>query len=331
LSKETKNSSSNNNVSLPLVIVNPKSGGGSTHERWREISSDLRAHFGPYNVAFTLRAGGGIDLAKQGALEGRKFIIACGGDGTINEVANGILQSGKDCELGVFPAGTGGDFRRTLGIPSNPRDAAKSLKTGETKVIDVGKVTFQTFGDETETRYFMNVSSFGLATSIIERVKTSTSLKWIPSTFLRGKTSFALSTLQEVLDLNFTTVRVRVDDGEEKSLNTVNFSVANARFFGGGMKIAPDAKLDDGLLDVVSFGDIKTAKILLNAYTLYRGTHIEIKEVQSMRAKKIEATPADPSLEIHLEVDGELPGKLPAIFEIIPGALRVRIPKSVTR
>jgi YegS/Rv2252/BmrU family lipid kinase len=327
LSKETYNSSSNN-VALPLVIVNPKSAGGSTHERWKEIASDLRAHFGPYNVAFTLRAGGGIELAKQGALEGRKFIIACGGDGTINEVANGILLSGVDCELGVFPSGTGGDFRRTLGIPSNPRDAAQRLKTGETRTIDVGRVTFQNFRDETETRYFLNVSSFGLATSIVERVKSSTSLKWIPSSFLRGKTSFALSTLQEVLDLNFTTVRVRIDDGDEKSLNTVNFSVANARFFGGGMKIAPDAKLDDGLLDIVSFGDIKTAKILLNAYTLYRGTHLDIAEVKSTRAQKVEAVPSDPSLEVHLEVDGELPGKLPAVFEIVPNALRVRIPKS---
>lgn len=327
MSKETNNSFSNN-VALPLVIVNPKSAGGSTHERWTEIASDLRAHFGPYNVAFTERAGGGIDLAEEAALEGRKFVIACGGDGTINEVANGILRSGKDCELGVFPAGTGGDFRRTLRIPSNPRDAAQSLKMGETKTIDVGRVTFQNFRDETETRYFLNVSSFGLATSIIERVKTSTSLKWIPGTFLRGKTSFALSTLQEVLDLTFTTVRVRVDDGEEKSLNTVNFSVANARFFGGGMKIAPDAKLDDGLFDVVNFGDIKTAKILLNAYTLYRGTHLDIPEVKSTRAQKIEASPADPSLEVHIEVDGELPGKLPAIFEIVPDALKVRIPKT---
>lgn len=327
MSKKTNNSSSNN-VALPLVIVNPKSAGGSTHERWREIASDLRAHFGPYNVAFTLKAGGGIDLAKQGALEGRKFIIACGGDGTINEVANGILLSGVDCELGVFPSGTGGDFRRTLRIPSSPRDAAQSLKLGETRTIDVGQVTFQNFRDETETRYFLNVSSFGLATSIIERVKSSTSLSWIPSPFLRGKTSFALSTLQEVLDLTFTTVRVRVDDGEEKSLNTVNFSVANARFFGGGMKIAPDAKLDDGLLDIVSFGDIKTAKILLNAYTLYRGTHLDLPEVKSTRAQKVEAAPSDPSLEIHLEVDGELPGKLPAMFEIVPNAIRVRIPKT---
>lgn len=320
-----KNSSNNNDISLPLVIVNPKSAGGSTHERWREISSDLRAHFGPYNVAFTLRAAGGIELAKQGALDGRKLIIACGGDGTINEVANGILLSGVDCELGVFPSGTGGDFRRTLGIPSNPRDAAQSLKKGETRHVDVGKVTYQNFQGETESRYFLNVSSFGLATSIIERVKTTTSLKWLPSPYLRGKASFALSSAQEVLDMRHTAVRVKIDDSDEKPLNTLNFAVANARFFGGGMKIAPEAKLSDGLLDVISIGDIPTSKVIFNAYSLYKGTHLHLPEVQSTKARRIEASPVDPEQEIHIEVDGELPGKLPAVFEIVPDALRVRV------
>lgn len=326
LSIET-NDPSSNNVSLPLVIVNPKSAGGSTRERWTEIASDLRAHFGPYNVAFTAKAGGGVDLAKEAALEGRKFIIACGGDGTINEVANGILLSGTDSELGVFPSGTGGDFRRTLGIRSNPRDAAKALKTGETRIIDAGRVTFQNFDDETETRYFLNVSSFGLATSIIGRVKTTNKMNWIPSGFLRGKASFALSSVQELLELTFTAVRVRIDDGEERPISTLNFSVANARFFGGGMKIAPDAKLNDELLDIVNIGDIPTAKILLNAYSIYRGTHLDLPEVKTTRARRVEASPVDPSRLIQIEIDGELPGKLPAIFEVIPSALRVRFPR----
>jgi YegS/Rv2252/BmrU family lipid kinase len=329
LSKETKTSSSNStgSIDLPLVIVNPKSAGGSTRERWSVTASDLRAHFGPFKVAFTRSAGDGTRLAKEAAEAGRKFIIACGGDGTINEAANGIILSGRDCELGIFPAGTGGDFRRTLGIPSAPREAAKSLRTGVTKTIDVGKVTFQNFRDETETRYFLNVSSFGLATSIIERVKSTSALNWLPSGFLRGKTSFALSTLQEVLDLNFTTARVRIDDGEARPLNTINFSVANARFFGGGMKIAPDARLDDGLFDVVNIGDITSARILLNAYTLYRGTHLDLPEVKSAPARRVEASSADPSREVHIEIDGELPGKLPAVWEIVPSALKVRVPK----
>lgn len=325
--KTEKSSLSDQNASLPLVIVNPKSAAGATASRWAQIASDLRAHFGAFQVAFTKRQGDGIELAERGAAAGRKFIIACGGDGTINEVANGVLQSGKDVELGVLPSGTGGDFRRSLEMPTNAREAARKLKSGQTKRIDVGRVTFFNHENEQVSRFFLNVSSFGLSASIIERVKTKTSLDWLPHDLLRGRASFALSTLREVLDLNFTTVRVSVDEKEEKSLNTINFCVANSRFFGGGMKIAPDAKLNDGFFDVVNIGDMRTAKILLNAHTLYRGTHLELPEVKSVLAKKVEVSPANPHQIILLETDGELPGKLPATFEIVPNALKVRVPR----
>jgi diacylglycerol kinase family enzyme len=135
-----------------------------------------------------------------------------------------------------------------------------------------------------------------------------------------------LSTLQEVVALGATTVRVKIDDKEEHTLQTVNFCVANARFFGGGMKIAPSAKINDGFLDVINIGDIRTAKIILNAYTLYRGTHLDLPEVKDTLAKRIEARPLRDDQEVHIEIDGELPGKLPAIYEALPGALRVRVP-----
>lgn len=311
---------------LPLVIVNPVSAAGSTETRWAKIASDLAAHFGAYRVEFTRKSGDGITLAKTAAEAGVKFIIACGGDGTINEVANGILQSAKDTELGVLPSGTGGDFRRTLGMPQNAAEAARGLRDGETRTIDVGRVTFQNYKDEKTVRYFLNVSSFGLSASIIERVKTKNKLDWIPGNLIRGKTTFALSTLQEVLDLDFLTVKIRIDDAPEKPVNTINFAVCNSRFFGGGMKIAPAAKLNDGFFDVINIGDIKTAKILLNAYKLYNGTHLELKEVKSARAAKVEIMPINGE-EIHLETDGELPGKLPALYEVVPNALKVRVPK----
>ena len=328
MSNKTKNNSFNNgeNATLPLVIVNPKSAGGSTQSRWAETAADFRAHFGAFQVAFTKKHGDGTELALRGAEQGRKFIIACGGDGTINEVANGIVQSGADIEFGVLPSGTGGDFRRTIGIPNDTREAGVALRNGVTKQIDVGKVTFLNHENEEVSRYFLNVASFGLSAAIIERVKSSNIVGWIPHDVLRGKTNFALSTLQEILGLNFDTVRVKFDDNEAKPLNTINFCVCNSRFFGGGMKIAPDALINDGLFDVVNIGDIKTAKILLNAYKLYGGSHLNLKEVKSTLARKIEVSPMN-SEEIHIEVDGELPGKLPATFEILPNALKVRVPK----
>ena len=327
MSKETNNSFSNGeNASLPLVIVNPKSAAGATKDRWAATASDLRAHFGAFQVAFTKKQGDGGELARRGAEKGRKFIIACGGDGTINEVANGILQSGEDVEFGILPSGTGGDFRRTIKMPMETREAAKALQTGETKRIDVGHVTFQNLNNETISRYFLNVASFGLSAAINEKVKEKDYFNWLPIEAIRGRAKYAVSTLEKVFDTGFLTVRVRIDDGEEKSLNTLNFCVCNARYFGGGMKIAPNAKLGDGFLDVVNIGDIKTLKILLNAHTLYRGTHLGLEEVKSLLAKKIEVSPIN-NQQIHIETDGELPGKLPAVFEIVPQALKIRAPK----
>ncbi len=313
--------------SLPLVIVNPRSAGGSTDKRWTQTASDLRTHFGPFSVEFTKGPGDAIDLAEQAAKDGRSFIIACGGDGTINEVANGILLSREDAELGVLPSGTGGDFRRTIGIPVSHRKAAQTLRVGETKLMDVGRITFQDFKDKTISRYFLNVSSFGLSAAIIERVKSTILTNWLPMKSVRGRAGFALSALHEVIDLNPVMIRVKIDGGEEKRLQTINFCIANSRYFGGGMMIAPDAKINDGLLDVVNIGDISTAKILLNAYTLYRGTHNRLDEVKSTLARKIEVAAADPTQDILLETDGELPGKLPATYEVVPMALRIRVPK----
>jgi diacylglycerol kinase (ATP) len=326
LSRTTSKFSSNSSA-LPLVIVNPRSAGGATERKWAATASDLRTHFGPFSVAFTREAGDGIRLARHGVESGRKLIIACGGDGTINEVANGILQMKSDVEMAILPSGTGGDLRRSIKMPQNPREAARALLTGSTIRIDVGRVTFQDFDDRAISRYFLNVSSFGLSASIIERVKTGSSLSWLPLDVVRGKASFAISTLQEIVGLDYSIVKVKIDDGEERTLNTINFCVANASYFGGGMKIAPDAKLADGLFDVVNIGDLGTAKMILNSYTLYRGTHVELPEVKCKRARKIEAHPALPETIMRLEVDGELPGKLPAVFEIVPSALKFRIPQ----
>ncbi len=311
---------------LPIIIVNPKSAAGATRDKWSGVAADLRAHFGPFKVAFTKGPGGGIELARTHALDGAEFIIACGGDGTINEVANGILLAGTDTELGIFPSGTGGDFRRTIGLPTSPREIARSLKEGETRKIDVGRVRFTDMDGQPAERYFLNESSIGLAPSIIERVKGSTSLNWLPLDTVRGRASFALSTLQEVVGLGSIPVRVKIDGGEEKRLQTVNLCIANARYFGGGMMIAPDAKLADGMLDVVNIGDINTAKIILNAYTLYRGTHIDLPEVKSKLARRIEVLPEPPNARTLISIDGELPGRLPAVYEVVPSAIRLRVP-----
>lgn len=313
---------------LPLVIVNPASAGGATSDAWPGVASDLRTHFGPFNCAFTEQPGDGRKLAADEAGKGRRLIIACGGDGTASEVANGILESGCDVELGLLPSGTGGDFRRTLGISTHTPAAARTLRKSRTRRIDVGRVTYINHKGESEARYFLGVASFGMSGEVIKRVKAS-GPRLLPVTrsrWLSGKISYGVATLQTTLKSPGTTVMVKLDDHPERRLTVANLCVANARYFGGGMLIAPEAKLNDGRFDIIAIGDIGALKILANAPRLYLGKHLGIPQVHHDLATRITARPASEDTEVSIEVDGELPGRLPATFEILPGALRVRCP-----
>lgn len=311
---------------LPFVVVNPTSANGTTGSLWPSIASDLSSQFGPFANGFTHHRGDAFRLTSEAARKGAKMIIACGGDGTISEVANGILESGKDVELGILPSGTGGDFRKTLEIPTQTREAARVLRTGRTRKIDVGRVTFVDKHGEQVTRYFLGVASCGLSTQVIERVKKG-GPDWLPANtpkWLGGRVSFGASLLQTAMKSKALRILVQVDEEHERHLSVVSFCVANARFFGGGMKIAPNAKLTDGKFDVVSVGDLSSLKIMTSSPRVYFGSHLSMPEVSHTLAKKVVARPAERGVEISLEIDGELPGHLPATFQIIPEALRVR-------
>jgi diacylglycerol kinase (ATP) len=314
-------------MTLPLVIINPASAGGATGAQWPRLASDLRAHFGAFACAFTEAPGDGRRIAEREARAGRRLIIACGGDGTISEVANGILAANADTELGVLPSGTCGDFRRTVGMPTRGSDAAAALRNGRTELIDVGRVEYQNQAGAGETRYFLNVSSCGMGGEVIQRVKGETG-SWLPAyaaRLLGGKVSFAAAALQTTLSFKKPSVMVQLDERAERRLTVANLCVANARFFGGGMKIAPEAKLNDGLFDVVALGDLDTLTILTNVYKLYLGTHLGMQQVHHAHATRVTTRAVDGE-PVLLEVDGELVGTLPATFEVRPRALRIRVP-----
>jgi diacylglycerol kinase family enzyme len=182
-----------------------------------------------------------------------------------------------------------------------------------------------------ETRYFLNVASCGMAGAVVERVKENR-ISWLPATparLLGGRISFAAATLQTTFEFTKPTVALRLDGQPEFRLVVTNLCVANARYFGGGMKIAPAAKLDDGLFDVVAVGDLSALGILANSYRIYLGTHLGMQQVKHARARTINArTAADDDAPVMLEIDGELAGHLPATFEIIPAALCIRCPSN---
>jgi diacylglycerol kinase (ATP) len=313
---------------LPLIIVNPASAGGATGDAWPGVASDVRRHFGAFEVAFTRVGGEAAEIAEREARAGRRLVIACGGDGTINEVVNGLLRAGAGgvTELGVLPSGTGGDFRRTLGVPTRTADAARALRDGETRTMDAGRVSFVNASGEEESRFFVNVASFGMGGDVINRVKSRSGLPAGAARLLGGKASFAAAALQAALTFEKPAVRVSLDGGPRSQLTVANFCVANARYFGGGMKIAPNAKVDDGRFDVVAVGDVSALTVLANSYRLYLGTHLGMQEVRHALARTVRAEPASDEA-VKLELDGELAGRLPAEFELFPGALRVRCPR----
>jgi len=311
---------------MSIVIVNPSSASGSTGDSWPQIASDLRSQFGPFQVQFTKQRGDASSLASEAARKGAKFIIACGGDGTVSEVANGILASGKDVELGIVPSGTGGDFRRTLEIPSQSRAAARVLRGGRTVRIDVGRVSYIDHDGEEAMRYFLGVASCGMSPRVIEGVKAG-SPAWLPANtpkWLGGRISFGASLLKTAMRNEPTRLVVQLDDSHDRHLVVSNLCVANARYFGGGMKIAPDAKLTDGKFDIVGVGDLSALKIFTSAPRVYLGSHLSMPEVSHALARKITVRPAERDAAVALEIDGELPGRLPATFQIVPQALRVR-------
>jgi YegS/Rv2252/BmrU family lipid kinase len=317
------------NPELPILIVNPNSAGGATGRMWSSIAADFRAHFGPFVTAFTQSSGDGVHLARDAARAGHRFIIACGGDGTINEVVNGIMESGADVELGVLPSGTGGDFRRFIGMSNETRDAAKQLRTGNTKPIDIGRVEYIDKSGEKASRFFINISSFGIGASVATRVANSDFLKWLPlSGAARGRARFAVSTLEEALNLQTFDVKMSIDGGPPQLLRTIALCVCNSSHFGGGMNIAPDARNDDGLLDIVGIGDIGLRRIIGAAPRLYGSGILKVEGVTSGRATRLHAESAD-GKTVPLETDGEVVGSLPATYEILPGRLKIRVPSMV--
>jgi|SRR5262245_10904676 len=319
-------------MTLPLIIVNPASADGDTREKWPKMASDLRTHFGAFTVAFTESPGHARQLARDAANNRTKFVIACGGDGTISEVANGIIDSKTNAELGILPSGTGGDFRRTLRMPNDTAAAARALREGRTRTIDAVRVTFINDIDERETRFSINVASFGMSTEVLDRTSSGDAKKWVPGFAPRkvgSKLSYAAATVQTTLASSPIEVVVQIDDQPERRLRVAEFCVANARYYGGAMKIAPDAELQDGKFDVVTIGDASAFRILANAPRLYFGAHLRMNEVTHVLAKQVVARPVNKDKAVRVELDGEVLGRLPSTFHIVPSALKVRFPPTV--
>ena len=298
------------------VIVNPNSQGGKLGKRWRDHAETIGRAF-PFDELVTESAGHATELTRQALRAGAERIVAIGGDGTVNEVVNGFFEDGKpiapDASFALIPYGTGGDFRRSFELPTDFAAAVAVIAANHRRKIDVGRLEFVKTGGGKGTRMFANIASFGVS-GVVDRLVNESGKKL-------GRLSFMLATARATWRYKNQRVQLVFDGAErvEATINTV--AVSNGKFFGGGMKVAPDAELDDGKFDVVCMGDLTFGDLLASGRRIYKGSHLAMDKVSVRRARVVEAEPIDPGAIVELDVDGEAPGLLPARFELVPSAL----------
>ena len=308
---------SKNNKLKTYIIVNPMSANKSTSKKWSDLKKIIEYKLGDFKYALTTGIGHATEISRHALMNGYERIISIGGDGTNNEVINGFFDKGKpinsEAVFSLINMGTGGDFRRTLALPKSAEECINALAFGNVMSCDIGKLTFVNYSDEETVRYFINIASFGLGGLVDKTVNSTTKA-------FGGKASFMIGSIRAFLMYTNKKVTIKIDDKEviDKKIN--NVVVANGCYFGGGMYVAPHAKIDDGLFDVLIIGDLRTKESYSLLKNIYTGNHLKLDHVQNIKAKKLTA---ESNEEVLLDVDGEQPGKLPATFEIIPSAIKV--------
>jgi diacylglycerol kinase (ATP) len=305
-------------VRKTVLIVNPRSANGVTGRNWPRIDEEIRRGLGAsYDVKFTERQGHATGLTNEAIKDGYELVVAVGGDGTINEVVNGFFEKEKPLNpkaaLAVMSIGTGSDFVKTLEFPTTPFEAAERIRLGKAWTVDLGKCSYTGLDGEQRSRFFINIADFGSGGAVVDKVNRTTKI-------LGGQISFLWGILTTLPTYKNKLTKYRIDDGpeEDKVLNT--FVVANGRYYGGGLKPAPNAQLDDGLFDIVSIGDVGFLEAVSSLGKFRKGTYLEIPKVSAWRGRRVVASSEETQL---VEMEGEVVGRLPARFEILPKAMNV--------
>ena len=299
---------------VTVFLVNPASAGGTTGRRWPEIAHRC-ASLGLNGAALLSEEPGQLgSLAREAVLGGATLLVVVGGDGSVNEVVNGVGDL-QGFELAVLPHGTGWDFVRTFGISRKLEEAVETALSGHVREIDLGLVLFQTWAGAEGRAYFANVGSAGISGAIAKRANEA-------SKALGGKVSYYWSTLAVFAGWQTGELRVSVDD-EIRGGRMIDVVVANGRYLGGGMMMCPGAEPDDGLFDVLLIGDVTKRDLLFVLPKTYRGKHLPHPRLELLRGRVVSVDAEEP---LPIEIDGEQPGTTPARFEIVPRALRLRVP-----
>jgi YegS/Rv2252/BmrU family lipid kinase len=306
----------------PLVVVNPHSGGGRAGRTFADLRTVLERRLGEVDVAMTERPGHAIGLTREAVKGGTPLVVAVGGDGTLHEVANGVLDAGASAGVGYVGQGTGGDFRRTLGIEHRLDAYVDAIASGRERRVDAGKLRYRASDGSTRTRWFVNILSAGMG-GLVDRYVSETSKA------LGGKAAYFLASTRALLACERGRLRCDVSLGGEshqRSVETFMIAICNGRYFGSGMHVAPMAEPDDGRFEVVSMDAPSKLAFATFSRRIYEGKHLTSPGVQHFACDRI-------SIDIEnerarpvflLDVDGEPLGGLPLEVELVPKAITLR-------
>lgn len=326
-------------VSRPYFIINPKSAGGETGRLWDlSLRKQVVERFPTARWAFTAAAGQGSQLAQQAWREGAELVVAVGGDGTVNEVVNGLMgnmlgdptvglpgSQGHAWEkapaevprpgLAVIPRGTGCDFARSVAMPKDFRQALDAIKASELVLSDLGELSCLAHHGGDLRRYFINIAGCGANGEVVQRVNNS-------GKSLGGFLSFFTASVATTWRYHTPRVELSIDGGAPRPLDLQVLFVCNAQYCGAGMWISKEAYLDDGILQVVEIEKTSRMSSLLNGSKLYTGGIQDVPGVKIYQARELKLTTLE---EVLVDCDGEQPGRGPVTFRVLPGALNVHV------
>lgn len=298
-----------------VFVVNPHAGSGATGREWPRIESRAREVLGPFTYCLTQGPGDATRLTREHLQAGADRIVCVGGDGTLNEVINGFMAEegpvARGACLGFLPNGTGCDFCKTVPIPCGLEASLETLRQGQVRLLDLGRISFQDHRGRNGRRYFHNIASFGLGGEVVERVNRTTKACGPFLTFIWG-------TLAALFAYGKKQITLKIDDAPEEAVEVLNVAVANGRYHGGGMLVAPQANPQDGLLHVTVIGAMPLPLVFWHLPKLYLGGIERVRQVRIFTAKKVVASSRQ---RVLLDLDGEQPGTLPAELTVVPQAL----------
>lgn len=302
--------------------MNPASGAGKAGREWAAIEGWLPSAGFQYEIARTSRPLEATEIAQGAVRQSRPVVVAVGGDGTLNEVLNGFFHNGApiptNSKLAMVPMGTGGDFRRTMRIPDDTRTAIGVITGGLARRLDAGCVTYQDHDGTTGVRHFINIADAGYGGEVVHRVNTGT--KAI------GGLTYKVIGLTALMGWKNKPMTVVIDGVKHELKKAQQVIIANCQYFGGGMRIAPSASPTDGVFDVLLIGDAGKVETIRGIGDMTAGRHLDQHnpKMELLYGKRISITSPD---KVRIDLDGEQPGYLPALFEIQPGAIEFVTPR----